>query len=1230
MLRKFSLFVLFCTLLGSLGFAQDGKLVGQVLDEEGNGLSFAAVVVYDGTAVINGTNTDSEGNFSINPIAPGTYRVEARFVNNTKTIEGVTVLSGQTRNLSIVIGSSVTIDEVEIFGTPVFEKDPAVVTNISKDEVKNLGTRNVNSIAALTPGVYQSDEGDGTLSIRGARNTSNQYIVDGVKIRGQFTTGQSSIQQMQIYTGGIPAEFGDFTGGVISITTANPSSEFSGNVEVVTSEYLDPYGRNLAALSLSGPIITKKTQHGKRSILGFFANGEYDYNRDSDPAYLGIYKLKNDILADLEQTPVQISEDNLSFRSRANFINASDWDTIQAKQNNESLRIRGMVRLDFQPSNNIIFKVAGNYEFINTDSWSIASMLFSPDNQSEFRGHNYRTWARFQQVFSSDDENAVVKNLFYSLQADYQLYQRRFQSRVHQDNFFDYGHVGTFEFDEVPIYGYINNPLDDISSSPYWRTLGYGFNNLTFDPTGSKNPLYANYNSTIFNHVEQNGIVNIFPGLFSNDPIVNNLSNLNELAFRQGILNGGGPRGVYSIFSGIGSNAGGYSKFDFEQYRLTGQATAEIKGHNLKAGFEFEQRVERAYGIGARGLWGWMRQYANFHLLNLEDDPSRFVFVEQNGEFQDTVIVPRSFSEGDQSVFDQNLRAKLGLPVDGTDFVNIDALSPDFFSLDMFSADELLADGLGPISYYGFDYLGNKQERVDPNEFFTDTEKRPQNPFAPTYVSAFIQDKFEFEDINFNVGLRVDRFDANQPVLKDNYSLYDTYNAAEVASGELGVPAYTLPNGIGADFVPYVNDGSNFTEVLGYRNGEVWYDANGAPVSSAVIAAASGGRPTPALKETEVSINSFEDYSPQTTFMPRVSFSFPISDVALFFAHYDVLAQRPGQIFTTSTSLIAAQLSEISFLENSPTAEIVNGNLRPEITVDYEAGFKQKVGKNMALSMSAFYREQRNMIRFRRFVNAYPFSYDTYDNLDFGTIKGFSFAYDMRRTGNVSLRSSYTLQFADATGSSFNSARGIVNFLEGVGVLRVPLPIGSDVRHRIAGALDYRFVKNPGPSFKIGDKTIYPLRQFGANVSYQVTSGRPFTRNSDPVPSVLGGVNIVNRVQGTPNGNRLPWTYRLDLRLDKNFVLGGKPDDRGVRGKAYDFNVYLLLLNALNTQNIIGVYRYTGLAEDDGFLASDSGEQFTVTQIDPTSFVDQYTARLANPGNYSIPRRIRVGILFNF
>ncbi len=1231
MLQRIFTFTLlaFVSVLGV--HAQDGKLTGRVLGSNGDPLSAATVVVFDGELFVKGVNTDDDGRYSINPLVPGNYRVEVRYLANIKTFEDVPVNAGQTRILDVLMGDDVTIEEVVIVGNPVFEKDPAVVTTLTGEDFKNLSTRDVNSVAALTPGVYQSDEGSGELNIRGARSTSNVYYIDGMKIRGQTTLPQSSISQYQVYTGGTPAEFGDFTGGVISITTASPASAFSGGVEYVTSEYLDPFGHNLASLTLTGPLITKKSDMGKRSILGFFFSGELDYNRDQDPAYTGIYALKGGILEDLQNRPVEIANDNLGFRSRAAFLTRESWDTVQAKSFNTGLRARGLARLDFQPTPTILIKVGANYEYINTDQWSTDNMLFAPNPQNEFDGRNYRAWVRFQQSFKGS-ENSKIRNFFYSIQADYSLYQRRFQNTLHQDSLFNYGHVGKFSFDEVPVYGYIDNPQDPSYSGAYWRTAGYAFDNLQFDPTTSRNPLLANYNTAILDHVSENGITNLdFNRVFLDpSPVVNRLFSLNDLAFRQGLLNGTSPARIYSVFSGIGANAGGYQKFDFEQYRIVGQLNAEIQGHNIRGGFEFEQRVERAYALGARQLWSWMRQYSNFHLLNLENDPNNFIPVVRDGEFQDTVIVPRRYSATDQSTFDQNLRTKLGLPIDSPNFINIDELDPSFFSLDMFSADELLANGLGPISYYGFDYLGNKQETVPWQNFFNPEGNRPQNAFSPTYFSGFIQDKFEFEDIIFNMGLRVDRFDGNQPVLKDNYSLYATYNAAEIASGELGVPGYTLPSGIGSNFVPYVDNANNPTSIIGYRNGESWFDASGAPVSSNEIRTQSGGTVQPAVRESEVNENSFEDYSPQTVFMPRISFSFPISDLALFFAHYDVLSQRPGQAFVTSTSLLAGQISNYAFLENTPTSTVINPNLRPEITIDYEAGFKQKVGETMALTVSAFYREMRNMVRFRRFNNGFPFSYDTYDNLDFGTVKGFTFNYDMRRTRNVQLRASYTHQYSDATGSNFNSARNVTNTLEGVGILRVLLPNDEDIRHRIAGSFDYRFSgRDRGPAVTIGGKTFYPLEEFGSNLSFQLTSGRPFTQSGIPTQSIALGVAQGSQIVGTPNGRRLPWTYRMDLRADKNFMLGGKLKN-GEMGRIYDLNLYVQVLNLLNTQNVLGVYSYTGLPTDDGWLTSDPGLQFIPSQISPEAYVDQYSARLLSPEDFSLPRRIRVGLLFNF
>ena len=54
-----------------------------------------------------------------------------------------------------------------------------------------------------------------------------------------------------------------------------------------------------------------------------------------------------------------------------------------------------------------------------------------------------------------------------------------------------------------------------------------------------------------------------------------------------------------------------------------------------------------------------------------------------------------------------------------------------------------------------------------------------------------------------------------------------------------------------------------------------------------------GGGGNPDIAGSKLAKNAFKDYEPVVNVMPRVAFSFPISDEALFFAHYDVLTQRP-------------------------------------------------------------------------------------------------------------------------------------------------------------------------------------------------------------------------------------------------------------------------------------------------------------------------------------------------
>ena len=77
-------------------------------------------------------------------------------------------------------------------------------------------------------------------------------------------------------------------------------------------------------------------------------------------------------------------------------------------------------------------------------------------------------------------------------------------------------------------------------------------------------------------------------------------------------------------------------------------------------------------------------------------------------------------------------------------------------------------------------------------------------------------------------------------------------------------------------------------------------------------------------------------------------------------------------------------------------------------------------------------------------------------------------------------------------------------------------------------------------------------------------------------------------------------------------------------------NVYLQVLNLLNSKNIVGVYAATGNANDDGYLTAPEWQREIYSQIDPQAWIEMYRIYVNNGGYYSGPRQIRLGLSFNF
>ena len=1211
-----------------------GTLKGKVMDLDANEpLPFASVVIFLNGNQVSGTNTDFDGEYTIKPIQPGTYDVLFSFVGyQSRKITGVKITANKISFVNAELSAGVMMEEAEVveYTVPLIDKDGgASGGTVTREDIDKMPGRSAASIATTVAGASTAGTGGG-ISIRGARPSSTWVYIDGIKVRGSSALPKSAIEEVQVVTGGIPANIGDATGGVINISLRNSSAKWFGGGEVITSGLptadggaigLDKFGYNVVEGSISGPILFTKDDEGNKvsPLLGLFLSGNYTYQQDPRPTFGGNYKMRDEVREQILANPLR---QNISSSGEVNgalynadFLTADDFERIPTRLNaaNQNASLVAKIDVNTNETTSLTFGATGYYS--QGSSYSYANSLMNWENNLDVTGFDWRAYAKFAQRFveSEDDADAsTLKNVFYQVMADYSQSFQRVQDLSHGDNFFRYGHVGTFDVYKRNSYGY------DPAGARFVHN-GWEDTLVTFTPS-PHNPELAAINNQYFSLFDYEPYNAAEDGPYESLLTVQN---------GNALLNGQGPPGTYGLWSYYGAQGNSYSISNNTQFRISAAGSADIGDHALQMGFEYEQRRDAFFSLAPTGLWTIGRLTTNSHIkeLNLNDS----TITNQGSAFY--VTYGRLIGDN-QFAFDRNLRIALGLDPDGNDFINLDALDPDNLTLDMMGADDLLNQGNNLVNYSGYTPWGDKiTRRPTLEDFFNEKDEdgyftRPIQAYEPIYISGYVMDKFTFDDIIFNVGVRVDRFDANQQVLKDPYVIGENYRVGDIRGDLLSQldDGIEIPSNIGDDYAVYVDALDGPTTIVGYRDGDTWFNAAGTEINDPDILAVNEVYPAPWLKEgpdAELNSNAFEDYAPQVNIMPRVAFSFNISDEAVFFAHYDILTQRP----TSNNRFSPVDYFFIEARDNL----ISNPNLRPEKTIDYELGFQQVLSKTSSLKISAFYKEMRDMIQVRNFVGAYPRPYKAYGNLDFGTVKGLTIGYDLRRTGNIRMNANYTLQFADGTGSTTTTALALIN--AGLPNLRTINPFNYDQRHRIVANIDYRYGSGDdynGPIVNLGknaDGTAKQVQLFantGVNLIANLGSGTPYTASVIPTP-ITG--EISPSTEGSINGSRLPWQFSMDLNLDKNWSI---TRGEGADAHSYNVNVYFWINNLLNTRNINSVYRFTGIPDDDGYLAAAQYQPLINSQNDPNAFRNYYGMYVDNPFNLGVPRTIRLGVKFDF
>ncbi len=1240
-----------------------GAIKGKVTDKEtGETIPFATIAVKSKGNIVTGAQTDFDGKFNIKPLQPGVYDLEASFVGyQTIVISGVLIKSDKTtfQDFKLSIQTEV-LEAVEVisYTVPLIDKDNTVAgETVTREDIQNLPGRGATDVAKTVGGVYSKDDGSNELNARGARSDANFVYIDGVKVRAGSSLPKAALEQVSVITGGVPAQYGDVTGAVVSITTRGAAREYSGGIDYLTSGYkvddgkvvgMDAMGYNLLEFNATGPLIWKKDTAGNKKdpILGFFLAGNVSHIVDPSPSIIGTWKVKDDVRDWLFDNPLRFNPDGGGTFLNEEFLRQNDFEKTRTRLNVERQALNLNAKLDFNISKNTTLTFGGaadvndrNDDFYrdrqNSVFGSYSYSLFNAHHNPNVNNQTYRGYARLTQRFGSSADTSrasKIKNAYYSIQADYQITSTRLQDENLKDNLFGYGYYGKFRTYQSRDYDGGQDSLTGV----------FGLIQTTFvDTLVTYEPDY-NYNANGASITQ--GFYNLFGfGGFDGDgnPIVDpilageNLRNLNNISLAGGLRNGDAPRDIYGMWRSPALVYNEYALRNREQYRLNAIGSADIGDHSITLGFEYEQRVDRNFSVAPRGLWTIGRQLTNRHIANLDFSNPNII---QTGtfpivEYERLNGAPGEYSGDDpQSFFDFNLRNKLGLNPDGVDYVDFDSYDPTMYALDMFSADELLNNGNNLVTYYGYDHTGKRVNSYNTgwlNDFFNAKDQygnftRPIAPFQPIYVAGFIQDKFSFDDLVFNVGVRVDRYDANQKVLIDPYVMFPTVRAGEDLS-QHGLSGVEVPGNVGDDYVVYVDNVSNPTEVKGYRDGDIWYNAQGLEIQDASVLETSSGSVAPLLVDKDVKSgqeireNSFRDYKPRTAVMPRISFSFPISDEALFFAHYDVLTKRP----TTGIGGSGTRLDPIDyFFINSIGNNVVNNpDLGLEQTIDYAVGFKQKLNNFSSLSIETFYREFRDLVQVINLAQAYPNGYITYVNRDFGTVKGLTVSYDLRRMGNIRGRVAYTMQFAEGTGSSATGGLGLAR--AGKPNLRNLIPLSFDQRHTLIANIDYRYGQGKDYNGPEGFMR-HIFENFGANAVINVGSGTPYSGQKNVTQTGLFSGNAA-LLDGQLNGARLPWNFSLNLGLDKGFMIGKTEEKKGV-----PLTLYFQIENLLNTLNIANVYRVTGNPDDDGFLTAEEYQNFIASQNSEQSFRELYGFKVNRGSNFTLPRRVKLGIRIDF
>jgi hypothetical protein len=318
-LRAFLPVMLVVLLLTGAGlFAQErgSSITGTVTDASKGVLQGASVTaINNDTKRVFKATTGQDGKYYFRDVEPGKYSLNFEMTGFSKVeVTDVSLLLGRTLTYDAVMQIGKLEQVITVAGAPSAIDTAATVVahNVTEDEFDRMPkARSFQDVALTSPSV-NSGAIEGGIQINGASAAENNFTVDGLSVTGVINGDSRQnalyefLQEVQVKTSGMEAEYGGALGGVISAVTKSGGNAFHGEAhwynsgsnfnadptkriqtdpvsELATTYFNDPKitdHNNEFGGAISGPILKDK--------LYFFSGFSTNQRRqESDPMFVG-------------------------------------------------------------------------------------------------------------------------------------------------------------------------------------------------------------------------------------------------------------------------------------------------------------------------------------------------------------------------------------------------------------------------------------------------------------------------------------------------------------------------------------------------------------------------------------------------------------------------------------------------------------------------------------------------------------------------------------------------------------------------------------------------------------------------------------------------------------------------------------------------------------------------------------------------------------------------------